>query len=71
MARAVAVRRNAEGRYRLGRLAVAFPRSLPIERDTIRVAHKTGWDTEKLPDASGFRGAVRNDAGYVETPAEI
>jgi beta-lactamase class A len=45
-----------------------IPRSLPYERDTIRVAHKTGWDEEKLPGASGFRGAVRNDAGFVEAP---
>ena len=45
-----------------------IPRSLPFERDTIRVAHKTGWDEEKIPDAEGFRGDVRNDAAHVEAP---
>ncbi len=45
-----------------------IPRSLPFERDKILVANKTGWDEEKLPDASGFRGDVRNDAAYVKSP---
>lgn len=45
-----------------------IPRSLPFERQKIRVANKTGWDEEKLPDASGFRGDVRNDAAYVKSP---
>lgn len=45
-----------------------IPRSLPFEREAIRVAHKTGWDEEKLADESGFRGDVRNDAAYVEHP---
>jgi beta-lactamase class A len=45
-----------------------IPRSLPFERDTILVAHKTGWDEEKLPDAKGFKGDVRNDAAYVQGP---
>ena len=45
-----------------------IPRSLPFESEEILVANKTGWDEEKLPDASGFRGDVRNDAAYVKTP---
>ncbi|MEX0880845.1 MAG: serine hydrolase [Thermoanaerobaculia bacterium] len=45
-----------------------IPRSLPFEREKILVANKTGWDEEKLPDASGFRGDVRNDAAYVKSP---
>ncbi len=45
-----------------------IPRSLPFERDEILVANKTGWDEEKLPDAKGFRGDVRNDAAYVKGP---
>jgi beta-lactamase class A len=45
-----------------------IPRSLPFGNAKIRVANKTGWDEEKLPDASGFRGDVRNDAAYVESP---
>jgi beta-lactamase class A len=45
-----------------------IPRSLPFERDAIRVAHKTGWDEEKLADPDGFRGDVRSDAAYVEAP---
>jgi hypothetical protein len=45
-----------------------IPRSLPFDRDPIRVAHKTGWDEEKLADDAGFRGDVRNDAAYVEAP---
>lgn len=44
------------------------PRLLPFERDKILVANKTGWDEEKLPDASGFKGDVRNDAAYVKGP---
>ena len=45
-----------------------IPRRLPFERDRIFVASKTGWDEEKLPDAAGFRGDVRNDAAYVKGP---
>jgi beta-lactamase class A len=45
-----------------------IPRSLPLEREKILVANKTGWDEEKLPDAKGFRGDVRNDAAYVKAP---
>jgi len=45
-----------------------IPRSLPLENEKILVANKTGWDEEKLPDAKGFRGDVRNDAAYVKTP---
>lgn len=44
------------------------PRSLPLERDTILVANKTGWDEEKLPDASGVKGDVRGDIAYVKGP---
>ena len=45
-----------------------IPRSLPIERDKILVANKTGWDEEKLPDAKGFHGEIRTDAAYVKSP---
>jgi beta-lactamase class A len=45
-----------------------IPRSLPFESDEILVANKTGWDEEKLADAAGFKGDVRNDAAYVKTP---
>jgi beta-lactamase class A len=45
-----------------------IPRSLPIERDKILVANKTGWDEEKLPDATGFKGEIRTDAAYVKSP---
>ena len=45
-----------------------IPRSLPFERDRITVANKTGWDEEKNADARGFKGDVRSDAAYVETP---
>lgn len=45
-----------------------IPRSLPLERDEILVANKTGWDEEKRPDAKGFRGDVRCDAAYVKAP---
>ncbi len=45
-----------------------IPRSLPFETDEILVANKTGWDAEKIPDAKGFRGDVRNDAAYVKGP---
>jgi hypothetical protein len=45
-----------------------IPRSLPSESEEILVANKTGWDEEKLPDAKGFRGDVRNDAAYVKGP---
>jgi len=44
-----------------------IPRSLPIERDRILVANKTGWDEEKLPDAKGFKGEIRTDAAYVKS----
>jgi beta-lactamase class A len=45
-----------------------IPRSLPFERDSILVANKTGWDEEKLPDASGVKGDVRGDIAYVKGP---
>jgi beta-lactamase class A len=45
-----------------------IPRSLPFETEEILVANKTGWDEEKLPDAKGFKGDVRNDAAYVKGP---
>ena len=45
-----------------------IPRLLPFEREKISVANKTGWDEEKNPDARGFKGDVRSDAAYVETP---
>jgi beta-lactamase class A len=45
-----------------------IPRSLPFETAEILVANKTGWDAEKIPDAKGFRGDVRNDAAYVKAP---
>lgn len=45
-----------------------IPRSLPFERDRIVVANKTGWDEEKLPDASGLKGEIRTDAAYVRAP---
>jgi beta-lactamase class A len=45
-----------------------IPRLLPFERDRITVANKTGWDEEKIPDARGFKGDVRSDAAYVESP---
>jgi beta-lactamase class A len=45
-----------------------IPRLLPFERERITVANKTGWDEEKIPDARGFKGDVRSDAAYVESP---
>jgi beta-lactamase class A len=45
-----------------------IPRLLPFERERISVANKTGWDEEKIPDARGFKGDVRSDAAYVESP---
>jgi beta-lactamase class A len=45
-----------------------IPRLLPFERERITVANKTGWDEEKNADARGFKGDVRNDAAYVESP---
>ncbi len=45
-----------------------IPRSLPYGRDRIVIANKTGWDEEKLPDARGFKGDVRSDAAYIESP---
>lgn len=45
-----------------------IPRALPFDRDRITVANKTGWDEEKLPDASGFKGDIRTDVAYVEGP---
>ncbi|HEY1249544.1 MAG TPA: serine hydrolase [Thermoanaerobaculia bacterium] len=45
-----------------------IPRALPFEKEDVLVANKTGWDEEKRPDASGFKGDVRNDAAYVKAP---
>jgi beta-lactamase class A len=45
-----------------------IPRSLPFEKEKIFVANKTGWDEEKLPDASGLKGEIRTDAAYVRGP---
>jgi beta-lactamase class A len=45
-----------------------IPRSLPVDDGKVLVANKTGWDEEKLPDAAGFKGDVRNDAAYVKSP---
>jgi beta-lactamase class A len=45
-----------------------IPRPLPVDDGKVVVANKTGWDEEKLPDASGFKGDVRNDAAYVKSP---
>jgi D-alanyl-D-alanine carboxypeptidase (penicillin-binding protein 5/6)/beta-lactamase class A len=45
-----------------------IPRSLPLERDRIVVANKTGWDEEKIPDAGGLKGDVRSDAAFVQSP---
>jgi len=45
-----------------------IPRLLPLERDHVVVANKTGWDEEKLPDATGFKGEIRTDAAYVRSP---
>jgi beta-lactamase class A len=39
-----------------------------LPADGVTVAHKTGQDEEKLPDASGAPGSVRTDAGIVTTP---
>ena len=39
-----------------------IPRLLP---DGLRVGNKTGTDSEKLPDATGRRGAIRADAAIV------
>jgi beta-lactamase class A len=43
-------------------------RLLPGSGEGVSVAHKTGQDEEKLPDASGAPGSVRTDAGIVTTP---
>jgi beta-lactamase class A len=43
-------------------------RLLPGSAAGVTVAHKTGQDEEKLPDASGAPGSVRTDAGIVTTP---
>jgi D-alanyl-D-alanine carboxypeptidase (penicillin-binding protein 5/6)/beta-lactamase class A len=45
-----------------------IPRSLPLERDRIVVANKTGWDEEKIPDAGGLKGDVRSDAAFIQSP---
>jgi hypothetical protein len=45
-----------------------IPRSLPFDRERITVAIKTGWDEEKNPDATGFKGDARSDAAYVVSP---
>jgi beta-lactamase class A len=44
-----------------------LPRRLP-SGDDVWLAHKTGQDAEKQPDASGVSGQVRADAGIVSTP---
>lgn len=43
-------------------------RLLPGSDTGVTVAHKTGQDEEKLPDAAGAPGSVRTDAGIVTTP---
>jgi beta-lactamase class A len=43
-------------------------RLLPSSDEGVTVAHKTGQDEEKLPDANGAPGSVRMDAGVVTTP---
>jgi beta-lactamase class A len=43
-------------------------RLLPGPSDGVTVAHKTGQDEEKLPDAQGRPGSVRSDAGIITTP---
>ena len=43
-------------------------RLLPGSEAGVTVAHKTGQDEEKLPDAAGAPGSVRTDAGIVTTP---
>jgi beta-lactamase class A len=45
-----------------------IPRRLP-QRDDVVVASKSGTDSEKVPDAEGVQGAVRNDVAVVSTPA--
>jgi beta-lactamase class A len=45
-----------------------IPRRLP-QGDDVVVASKSGTDSEKVPDAEGVHGAVRNDVGVVSTPA--
>jgi beta-lactamase class A len=44
-----------------------LPRRLP-EGDDVRIAHKPGWDAEKIADAAGVKRHVRADAGIVRTP---
>jgi beta-lactamase class A len=43
-------------------------RLLPGPEAGVTVAHKTGQDEEKVPDATGAPGSVRTDAGIVTTP---
>lgn len=43
-------------------------RSLPYERDAIKVASKSGFDEEKNAEASGVKGHVRTDAAFVRGP---
>jgi beta-lactamase class A len=64
---------RAAGDEMIGLLAMQqdramIPRALPFATEEILVANKTGWDEEKRPDASGFKGDVRNDAAYVKAP---
>lgn len=40
-----------------------LPRLLP---SGVQVGNKTGTDSEKVPDAAGYRGAIRADAAIVE-----
>jgi beta-lactamase class A len=45
-----------------------IPRLLPGAEAGVKVANKMGQDEEKLPDASGIRGAIRVDSAIVTTP---
>jgi beta-lactamase class A len=45
-----------------------IPRLLPLD-DKTTYAGKSGQDDEKIPDATGLKGSVRNDSGIVTTPS--
>jgi beta-lactamase class A len=72
IARGQAVSKDASARMEalLGKQQVheLLCRLLPSSDEGVTVAHKTGQDEEKLPDASGAPGSVRMDAGIVTTP---